>query len=119
MGLRSVFRSEGPIGTAIYACRGHFFAAAIFSAFINALYLAPTIFMLQVYDRVLSSGSKGTLGLLSLVLTSAITALVGLEWLRARILIRCSAQLDLHLARPVMHEILGQQGLSRPPYARF
>jgi PrtD family type I secretion system ABC transporter len=118
MGLRSVFRSEGPIGTAIYACRGHFFAAAIFSAFINALYLAPTIFMLQVYDRVLSSGSKGTLGLLSLVLTSAITALVGLEWLRARILIRCSSQLDLHLALPVMHEILGQQGLSRSERVR-
>jgi PrtD family type I secretion system ABC transporter len=118
MGLRSVFRSEGPIGTAIYACRGHFFAAAIFSAFINALYLAPTIFMLQVYDRVLSSGSKGTLVLLSLVLTSAITALVGLDWLRARILIRCSAQLDLHLARPVMAEILGQQGLSRSERVR-
>jgi PrtD family type I secretion system ABC transporter len=118
MGLRSVFRPEGSIGTAIYACRGHFFAAAIFSAFINALYLAPTIFMLQVYDRVLSSGSKGTLGLLSLVLTSAITALVGLEWLRARILIRCSSQLDLHLALPVMHEILGQQGLSRSERVR-
>jgi PrtD family type I secretion system ABC transporter len=118
MGLLSVFRSEGPIGRAIYACRGHFYAAAVFSAFINALYLAPTIFMLQVYDRVLSSGSKGTLTLLGLVLTSAITALVGLDWLRARILIRCSAQFDLDLARPVMREILGQRGLSRSERVR-
>ena len=37
---------------AFRTCRDHFVWAAVFSALLNLLYLAPTLYMLQVYDRV-------------------------------------------------------------------
>src|SRR5215207_3351493 len=43
------------------ACRGYFVMAAIFSLAINLLYLASPLYMLQVYDRVISSASNVTL----------------------------------------------------------
>jgi ABC-type protease/lipase transport system fused ATPase/permease subunit len=41
--------------------RAHFLAAAFFSLIINVLMLAPALFMLQVFDRVVSSRSGETL----------------------------------------------------------
>ena len=38
---------------AVNACRRHLLFAAIFSFFVNLLYLTPTIYMLQVYNRVM------------------------------------------------------------------
>ncbi len=45
-----------------------FFYVAIFTAFINLLYLAPSIYMLEVYDRVLTSSNVSTLVFLSLII---------------------------------------------------
>ena len=48
-------RIERPIGVlseALALCRRHFVSAAAFSALINLLYIVPTLYMLQVYDRV-------------------------------------------------------------------
>ncbi len=50
------------------ACKRHLAYAAGFSALLNLLYLAPTLYMLQVYDRVVPSRSGTTLLFLSLVL---------------------------------------------------
>ena len=38
------------VAQALHECRAHFMAAAGFSLLINMLYLAPTLYMLQVYD---------------------------------------------------------------------
>ena len=46
---------------AVRACRRHFLAAAMFSALVNILYLAPTLYMLQVYDRVVPTRGVETL----------------------------------------------------------
>jgi hypothetical protein len=43
-------------------------SAGFFSLFINLLLLLPSIYMLQVYDRVLSSGSESTLLMLTLIM---------------------------------------------------
>ena len=56
--LRSVF----------HGCRGYFVTALIFSLAINLLYLAAPLYMLQVYDRVISSASHVTLVMLTIVL---------------------------------------------------
>ena len=40
------------LSEALVDCKQHFIGAAVFSLLINVLYLAPTIYMLQVYDRV-------------------------------------------------------------------
>ena len=42
---------------ALRTCQGSFLFAGFFSLFINLLMLAPAIYMLQVYDRVLNSRS--------------------------------------------------------------
>ena len=61
------------------ACRRYFVTALIFSLAINLLYLASPLYMLQVYDRVVSSASHVTLIMLTLVLLIALGALTGLE----------------------------------------
>ena len=54
----------------LQACQGYFVTAAIFSLAINLLYLAGPLFMLQVYDRVISSGSEPNLRTVTRSLTS-------------------------------------------------
>ena len=46
------------LADALRQCRQHFVAAAAFSLLINILYLAPTLYMLQVYDRVVPTGDR-------------------------------------------------------------
>ena len=76
------------------ACRRYFVTALIFSLAINLLYLASPLYMLQVYDRVVSSASHVTLIMLTLVLLIALGALASLDSVRARILTRASIRLD-------------------------
>ena len=66
MVLRQVSRSE--LWEALGACRGYFWAVGLFSAAINVLYLASPLYMLQVYDRVVSSASVTTLLMLTMAL---------------------------------------------------
>ena len=50
-----------PIATALSACKGAFAAVGVLAAVINVLMLTGSLFMLQVYDRVLPSPSVPTL----------------------------------------------------------
>ncbi|QUD86480.1 type I secretion system permease/ATPase [Phenylobacterium montanum] len=102
-----------PLRKAIAACRPHFMAAAVFSALVNVLYLAPTLYMLLVYDRVMPTNGVETLALVSVVGLTAVSTLAFLEWIRSRLLVRSSARLERDLAGPVMTEVLGQASLSR------
>ncbi len=79
---------------AIYYCRSAFYTAAFFSLFINLLMITPAIYMLQVYDRVLSSGSESTLLVITLLLVFLFIAMGLLEWLRSLILVRVSSKLE-------------------------
>jgi PrtD family type I secretion system ABC transporter len=117
--LSGLFSTETPLGRALGSCRRHFAAAALFSAGVNFLYLAPTLYMLQVYDRVLATGGKATLLLLSLVLLFALASLSGLDWLRSRLLIRCGAQLELALAGQVLTQSMRQPGFGRTSRSRL
>ena len=84
------------------ACRGYFLTAAAFSLGVNLLYLAAPLYMLQVYDRVVSSGSVTTLVMLTLMLVGALVALAGLDVVRARVLSRASVRLDRMMAGRVV-----------------
>jgi ATP-binding cassette subfamily C protein EexD len=79
---------------ALSLCKGAFFAAAGFSMVINLLTLAPTVYMLQLYDRVLSSRSLTTLTMLTLVIVVIFVTQGALEWVRSQILVRVSAKLE-------------------------
>ena len=89
--------------------RGYFVIAGIFSLAINLLYLAGPLYMLQVYDRVVSSGSVTTLVMLTLALFLAYGALSGLDFVRARVLSRAGIRLDSLLADRVVIATLEQQ----------
>ncbi len=79
---------------ALVLCKGAFFAAAAFSLVINLLMLTPTIYMLQLYDRVLSSRSEETLVMLTLLVIVIFITQGALEWVRSQILVRVSARLE-------------------------
>jgi PrtD family type I secretion system ABC transporter len=87
---------------ALLACRRYFLFAAVFSLAINLLYLASPLYMLQIYDRVVTSGSETTLVMLTLVLLAAFLALAGLDLVRAAILTRASARLDRLLSARIL-----------------
>ena len=84
------------------ATRGYFVAAGLFSLAANLLYLAAPLYMLQVYDRVVSSGSVTTLVMLTIVLLIALGAMAGLDAVRARVLARAGIRLDRLLSRRVV-----------------
>lgn len=86
---------------ALDATKGSFVSAGIFSMFINILMLVPVIYMLQVYDRVITSGSEDTLIMITLIMVFLLSAMGALEWVRSRILVRVAAKLDQLLSHRV------------------
>ena len=69
--------------------RSYFFSAAAFSLVINLLMLAPALFMLQVFDRVVSSRSVETLVMLfALDWRLALVAVFFLQWLVVSVTLR-------------------------------
>ena len=104
------------------ACRSYFATAALFSLAINLLYLAAPLYMLQVYDRVISSGSTTTLVMLTVALLMALGALAGLDTVRSRVLTRASVRLDRLLAGRVVAasvEKVGGQAVGGQPLRDF
>lgn len=79
-------------------CRPALLFAILFSSVINLLMLVPPLYMMQVYDRVLSSRSEATLVALTVLTLGAFAAMGLLEVIRARILVRVSARLDTLLS---------------------
>ena len=85
-------RSE--LGEALRACRNAFIGVGIMSCMINLLYLTGSIFMLEVYDRVLPSRSVPTLVGLVFLAAFLYIAQGVLDLLRGRILGRIGTSLD-------------------------
>ena len=89
------------IQIALREFRGAFKSVGAFSAIINLLMLAPSLYMLQVYDRVLASGNRTTLLMLTLLMVGAFLAIGALELIRSFVLIRIGARLDQRLSERV------------------
>ncbi|MEH2920062.1 type I secretion system permease/ATPase [Samsonia erythrinae] len=86
---------------ALAAYRQGFWGIGLFSAVINLLMLAPAVYMLQVYDRVLPSGNIMTLTMLT-VITLGLFLLMGLlEWIRSAVVIRLGTKMDMRLNQRV------------------
>jgi len=67
-------------------CRGPLLWVAAFSLVINILMLTSSLYMMQVYDRVIGSGSLGTLLFLTLAAAGALGLMAGLDFIRSRVL---------------------------------
>jgi ATP-binding cassette subfamily C protein len=94
------------LGDAARACREHVRLALALSALVNLLYLAPTIYMIQVYDRVVPTGGLITLGWLTLVIAVALLVLAFLDQLRSRVLLRAGLRLNRLLAPVLLDQSL-------------
>jgi ATP-binding cassette subfamily C protein/ATP-binding cassette subfamily C exporter for protease/lipase/ATP-binding cassette subfamily C protein EexD len=82
---------------AIKACRSAFATCALFSLLINLLMLVSPIYMLQVYDRVLTTGRIETLVMLTLIATIALAVMCALDALRTSVTIRVGCWLNQQL----------------------
>jgi PrtD family type I secretion system ABC transporter len=94
------------LADALRDCRQHFIAAAVFSLLINILYLAPTLYMLQVYDRVVPTAGTTTLFFVTLALAFALLTLSSLDMVRNRLLVRASQRIDALIAPRILQQMM-------------
>ena len=92
--------------------RGYLIYSGFFSLFINVLQLTFPIYMLQIYDRVLSSYSMPTLWAITVAAVLSLIAMSSLEFVRSRLLVRCGVAIDQALSRDVLDSILKQAALA-------
>jgi len=81
--------------------RKSFLTVGAFSAITNLLMLAPSLYMLQVYDRVLSSRNETTLWMLTMIMLGAYFLMSALELVRTFMLVRVGAHFDMQLNRRI------------------
>ena len=85
-----------------------FVYVGIFSFIINMLMLVSPVFMLQLYDRVLTSGSVETLVVLTALAIFLISIMGGLEMIRSRIMVRVGVDIDKELHVPVFMSVINR-----------
>jgi ATP-binding cassette subfamily C exporter for protease/lipase len=98
---------------ALASIRQALFTVGAFTGFLNLLMLAPALYMLQVYDRVLGSRNETTLVVLSLLVVGAYLFMMALESVRGWVLVRVGARLDAQLNERVFTAAF-ERNLRRP-----
>ncbi|HQS31521.1 MAG: type I secretion system permease/ATPase [Polaromonas sp. 39-63-203] len=100
--MPSLFKTpNNEVAQALGNFKGAFRSVGIFSAIINLMLLVPSLYMLQVYDRVLASRNETTLWMLTVMVVGAYLFMSALEFVRSIVLIRVGAQLDMKLNRRI------------------
>lgn len=92
--------------------------AAFFSIVAGMLVLAPSAYMLEVYDRVVSSRNHFTLLMLTLAVVGAFVVMEVLEWIRAKILLQAGREIEASLA-PRVFDAVFQANVRRVPGANL
>jgi ATP-binding cassette subfamily C exporter for protease/lipase len=100
---------------AIWALKPYFVRAFWFSIFASLLVLVPSVYMLEVYDRVVNSRSLTTLLMLTVMVLFAYGVMELLEWARAEVMQEASHALDRKLAPRVFNAILSAQLMRSGP----
>ena len=86
---------------AFLLCRQSFVSVMVFSFFINALMLTPMFYMINVFDKAVSTGSFSTLFSLAVIAIFLYLLLGFFEWIRSQVLIHVGCRLDVLLAPSV------------------
>jgi PrtD family type I secretion system ABC transporter len=118
-------RTSGPpdapnaLTDALRACRTSFVVVGLFSLVINAMMLAMPIYMLQVYDRVLTTGRIETLIMLSVMAATALVIMGAMDALRSAIMVRLGRWINARLAPifltlSVRGRLLGDEAGAQP-----
>lgn len=107
------YAKDNPLREAMRGLSGRLASVGLFSLFVNLLMLAPPLYMLQVYDRVLTSRSSETLLMLTLLLGWMFLTLGLLELVRTRIMVRLGNRLDQQLSQ-LLYQRLTRIALQQP-----
>ena len=99
----SGFFERSELTRALWAFRREFLMVGVFSMVANVLMLSPTLYMLQVFDRVMSSRSELTLLAMSLITLFLFGVMAFAEWMRSRVLVRAGVRLDALLGTRVFN----------------
>ncbi len=100
--MKSKFKlPQNEVAQVLTSFKKAFRTIGVFSAVINMLMLMPAIYMLQLYDSVLTSRNETTLLMLTLIMIGAYVFMGALEYVRTFVLIRVGAQLDAKLNKRV------------------
>src|SRR3954447_9430903 len=89
---------QTPLQRALRACRKQFFLVGVFSGVVNLLQLTTSVYMMQVFDRVLASRSLDTLYFLSLIAIVATLVLALLEAVRGQVMQRLATWVEHRVA---------------------
>jgi len=98
--------SHAPLHGFASRFRPFFLSAAGFSLIVNVLMLAPALFMLQVFDRVLTSRSEETLIMLLVLVVGALMFMAYLDMIRSRLLTAAAVTLEKRLGPEVLGEMI-------------
>lgn len=91
------FFERSELSATLWTFRREFAVCVVFTVVVNILMLTPTLYMLQVFDRVMLSGSEFTLTALTLVMLFFFAVMAFSEWSRSRLLVRTGVKLDEQL----------------------
>lgn len=97
--------APSPLRQALQNSARAFGFVGVFSFFVNLLMLASPIYMLQVYDRVLTARSESTLVLMSIIIAGMMLSMAFLEVVRSRVLVRVSGRMEQTLGSKVFDSI--------------
>ena len=93
----SSFFQHSELSKTLWLFRREFVVCGIFTMIVNILMLTPTLYLLQIFDRVMLSQSELTLAVLTLVMLFFFAVMAFSEWSRARLLVRTGVKLDEQL----------------------
>ena len=92
---------KNALDQALGKARGAFITVGLFSIIINLLMLVAPLYMMQIFDRVLSGQSRQTLLYLTIIAVMAVGVLGALDLIRSRILVRVGTWVEQSLSAPV------------------
>lgn len=97
--------TKSELREAILASKKSFFIVGFFSLFINLLMLVPPLYMLQLYDRVVTSRSEETLIMLTLIVVVLFITMGLLQIVRSKILVKVGNKLDQILSKRIFNSL--------------
>lgn len=95
-------RTTSSLLSIVLESRQAWIAVVVFSMTINILMLAPTIYMMQVSDRVMTTRNFTTLFFLTLLAVAVFAVMGTLEWARSRVMVRVGVRLDRRLGAKLL-----------------
>ena len=97
------FFNRSELTATLWVFRKEFMIVGVLSFLANLLMLAPTLYMLQIFDRVLVSQSELTLLAVSIITLFLLGVMACSEWLRSRVLVRAGMRFDEQLSTRVFN----------------